>query len=696
MRPVRSALVLTVLTAVIALAGAGVPSVGSPGPQPSAAAPAAVARAVLDPGVAGDLPVSVSDYRLDPVVIPGLGTTSEMRGHVVRPADEVADPSHPLVVLLHGNHASCYDGVKGQTRFEWPCRGAARPVPSNLGYDYLQQVLASQGYVTVSVSANAVNAFTTDTPDGGAAARAALLEAHLDQWATWVSGGVEEADLDQVVLVGHSRGGDGVAAASRAIPLDADYRVAGQVLLSPTSFGRASSPYVPTVVLLGSCDGDVADLQGQAFVDASRDLFADDTSLRSSVMMVGGNHNFFNTEWTPGTASTLSADDAAGQGGVCARKAPTRLAPAAQRAATTAYVAGAVQLFTGGDPRLLRFFDGTATRPPSAGSAVVFSHALGAGRDLRRPGVDATPTAPDGATTSLCQGLGTGTPRSCGTPSANTAMDVHWPGRDQWPAPVAPAFRMSWTEPGARGGLAFATPLDLEDARALDLRLVLDGRFPAQRLRVRLTDADGARTTVTPTGGPEVRPLPRRPAMLARRWAKTLRLDPGTVSGVDLARITSVEVVAGTGPGRLWILDVAAVPVAAASVPAQRAALFDLGDVAIDIRDGSTGTVTVEVPWSLSDPVPAPARLRVCGFDDGTGVSLGCQVLDLGPGDLSGVVPFTVNADRSVVFKPDDELVVKAFALHDVSVGRFTALVTITHTVGCRTAAATTPGDRRC
>jgi hypothetical protein len=53
---------------------------------------------------------------------------------------------------------------------------------------------------------------------------------------------------------------------------------------------------------LGYCDGDVSDLEGQVFTDYSRDLGQHDTALHSSVMMMGADHNFFNTEWTPGQA----------------------------------------------------------------------------------------------------------------------------------------------------------------------------------------------------------------------------------------------------------------------------------------------------------------------------------------------------------------------------------------------------------
>ncbi len=85
---------------------------------------------------------------------------------------------------------------------------------------------------------------------------------------------------------------------SRSLP-SAPYRIAGQVLLAPTDFAWHTAPYVPTVTVLPYCDGDVYDLQGQRFTDVARDLAPRDNSLKSSVMVMGANHNFFNTEWTP-------------------------------------------------------------------------------------------------------------------------------------------------------------------------------------------------------------------------------------------------------------------------------------------------------------------------------------------------------------------------------------------------------------
>jgi predicted dienelactone hydrolase len=56
----------------------------------------------------------------------------------------------------------------------------SQPIPSYKGYDYVSEVLASHGYVVVSISANGVNAVDNSVRDLGALARAELIQKHLD------------------------------------------------------------------------------------------------------------------------------------------------------------------------------------------------------------------------------------------------------------------------------------------------------------------------------------------------------------------------------------------------------------------------------------------------------------------------------------------------------------------------------------
>ena len=95
-------------------------------------------------------------------------------------------------------------------------------IPSYAGYDGLGRNLASHGMVVVSIGANGINANDGFLDDGGASARAQLILEHLRRWRTWDADAgaspfgarfVGHIDLDRVGLMGHSRGGEGIAAA---------------------------------------------------------------------------------------------------------------------------------------------------------------------------------------------------------------------------------------------------------------------------------------------------------------------------------------------------------------------------------------------------------------------------------------------------------------------------------------------------
>ncbi len=625
-----------------------------------------------DPGTPGPYGVVTSNYRLDPVALPSMREPIEMVGHVVEPTADAATGPRPLVLFLHGRHGVCYrPGKTNAWSDAWPCRKPFREIPSHLGYDYTQQVLASQGYTTVSVRVNGINAQDEALADGGAGARAAIVQRHLDHWVDLAT--AHQVDLDRVMLVGHSRGGEGVDRAAIEIPLTAPYRIVGQVLIAPTDFASQTAPYIPTVTLLPSCDGDVSDLQGQRFTDSSRDLTAGDSSLKSTVLVVGANHNYFNTEWTPRTAAAPAFDDWFGdKDSTCGAHDPQRLSSRAQRAVGAAYVAGAVDLFTGADATMVRLFDGSRARVASQGNAQTLSHALGGGRELRLPGLSTTLTLPSGARTRFCQGAADAQQvSSCSYRVNDPSVMPSWPDARER-APSRPFFEMSWTSTGQSGGLALDQPLDLT-GRRLELRTIVDPRAGSVDLRVRLTDTAGRSALLTPIGGGVLPGIGDGP-QTRNFWAQVLAVDPSAVAGPDLGRISGVDLVSASPSGRIWVADLASAPAALTDVPRLRLPVIRLSRLSIDEGDGP-GSRTARVPFTVVGQVTQAARFAVLTRGQSVG-DVQRFMVDVAPGQTSGSIP--VGYTPNLRDDPDEAFTqITAWPVRGVMTGRYLGDLTV-------------------
>jgi PKD repeat protein len=271
-----------------------------------------------DPGEPGIYDVSSDEYdfgdeAFGPPTFPDL---VEVTGSVHYPTD-LTDGPFPVILILHGRHSTCYNGGGG-TSIAWPCTGSFSSIPSYRGYNYLAEQLASHGYIVISVSANSISSTDNSTPDYGMRARGELLQHHLDLWNDWNEVGgdpfgdlfVGKLDMDNIGTMGHSRGGEGVIEhALYNRELGSPYGINAVLTLAPVDFNRPILNNIPIMNIAPYCDGDVSDLQGVHFYDDSRYIDDSDTTPKHNLMMLGANHNFFNTVWTPGEFPAGTADD---------------------------------------------------------------------------------------------------------------------------------------------------------------------------------------------------------------------------------------------------------------------------------------------------------------------------------------------------------------------------------------------------
>ena len=432
----------------------------------------------------------------------------------------------PLIVFLHGRHATCYNG-QGAAFLEWPCSPGRTPIPSYQGYDYVAARLASQGYFVISISANGVNAVDNSVFDLGALARAELIQKHLDIWKGFTTTGgapfgtafVGKVDLTRVGTMGHSRGGEGVARhftynASQGSP----YGVRAVLPLAPTDFNRTLVNNVPLMVMLPYCDGDVVNLQGVHFFDDVRYNVPGDPASKHYVLVMGADHNLFNTVWSPSSGIPGAADDwvAFVPGGVsdsfCGTTSKTsgRLTESQQQAVAMGFFTAFFRTFVGGETQFLPILTGDAPPPPGVTRNLFVTYHAPVRRDINRfltaselstnvLGGAVTPTAL--TPYEICGGPAP-FPPTC-IPSANGAQQPHTSASARSNRPGLSQLHSGWSSTNGtlRNDLP-PTQRNVTDFAVLQFRVVVDFSDPRnvtglpQDFDVVLTDTAGRVDTV--------------------------------------------------------------------------------------------------------------------------------------------------------------------------------------------------------
>ncbi|WP_328971707.1 hypothetical protein [Streptomyces sp. NBC_00239] len=630
----------------------------------------------VDPGKAGNYRTADGAYTLKSVKLPGYAAPVEMRATVVGPTN--APGKRPVVLFLHGRHSVCYI-PGGELGGEWPCKNGTKPIPSERGYLQSQKLLASQGYVTVSIAANGINAQDHLADDAGAQARSSLVRLHLARWADWSADrsgapaavrALAPADLSRVMLVGHSRGGEGVNRAAldslEKPPASQDgyrgpvrWKIRGNVLIGPTVFGQNPVPDVPSMTILPGCDGDVSDLQGQIYADGTRGV-SRGAALHSSVYMVGANHNFFNTEWTPGQAAAPADDDfwpGETPDPVCGVGKKTRLTAAQQQTAGATYIAAAARLFVAGDDRVRPLLDGSNRRAPSADPARVLTHAVGAHR---------TPAfLPDPTTTvtggRVCAQIDPDPKRAC-LPSGEHggSPSPHFASWETMPEPGRDAMVMQWSRAGSPVTVRPARPVSLAGAESLALRVFVPPNTTGTKLDVTVVDAAGKRATL---GRATVDGLPGT-ERTSSYWAREVRvpLAAAVRAGLDLKHVKSLELTPRTASGKAWLMDAWGWRPGTPAVKPAGLTRVDIGR--LQVKEGDSGTKTYRIPVQVTGHGSGQLRLFVPkpGTDQTTS-----RLVTVRPGSQAIDVPVSVTGNTRFGSSISSDIFVKA--VRGVAVG---------------------------
>lgn len=194
------------------------------------------------------------------------------------------DGPFPIVYIMHGNHISETD--------------------SSVGYTYLAELFASNGYIVSSINANFLNfSVWSGIVDNDMLLRAWLFLAQMD---SFYKGNVVPIDWNKVALIGHSRGGQAAAMAvdfNKWIDDDVSsildkVNINAVVGIAPTDY--AVDGKLPNLkntnylTLQGTLDSDLTEFFGERQFERTQ---LTNQLFKASVVIYGANHGQFNEIW---------------------------------------------------------------------------------------------------------------------------------------------------------------------------------------------------------------------------------------------------------------------------------------------------------------------------------------------------------------------------------------------------------------
>lgn len=523
------------------------------------AAPVSAGAAAPDPAVLGARTVTTIEYDAGSTLVTDPQTQvtypEELEGAIYLPS---GTGPFPVLLFLHGRHSTCaVVGIEALgPRATCPATAATKNIASYRGYAYLAQNLASHGYLTLSVNANSINSVDW-AGDAGATERAQVIARTLDKLGEWNAAAgpgavgtqlVGKVDLSRIGLMGHSRGGEGVdrfVAYNRTRTDGPRYPGLKAVFaLAPTDFGAEAPTGVHWAVLLPLCDGDVYDLQGAHAYDRGRYTDPATVFTRAQYTVSGTNHNWFNTVWT--------SDDYAGTDPACDRRKAgnVRLTDAEQRDVGLALMASFFRRWVGGETAFDALVKGAEALPASACPGTATTCPTLVRTSYLAPASDRVLLAQPGSATVTATGFATFT--TC-TPSGGTGCPTK-PTRS-----IATQYTLGWTAPATFQAAVPAT--DVSGLAAVTFRTGVNyndtrNTTAAQDLDVVLRDAAGGTATVSaaaytaslraPAGGAD------RELTLDGVWVPLTAF-----TGVDLTRVTTVQLKTRTASGSIQLADLA-------------------------------------------------------------------------------------------------------------------------------------------
>ncbi|ROS22937.1 Ig-like domain-containing protein [Cellulomonas sp. PhB150] len=674
---------------------------------------------------------SIYSFGNQAIALAGIGgIRGEVEGKIYLPTTGGA---RPVVLLLHGRHTSC--NGSGANPLRWPCGPTQTNIPSYAGYDGTAEALASNGYAVLSIAANAINSNDNELAlDQGAQARGQLIldtlglfqkatngepitlhdaqtdtdvtladaldgngtkpAALIDPEVTEIAPAdlVGRLDFRKIGLMGHSRGGEGVtSAATLNNALAHPFDIVSILPLAPVDFGRMTVPNIPTMVVLPYCDGDVSNQQGQHMNDDARYAFDDDV-LRSNVWVMGANHNFFNTVWTPGKYALSVSDDWSGTSSTSARATDSVCGTAGAATSTsirltadqqydigTSLMSGFFRLTVGGEQQFLPMFDGSGAKVDTTLTSdvrVMATQPASARADIQTFAKPSTSVRIYGtATATHCASLFGRTLAAvlpyCSTTLAS-AQVPHWtPASNGANVPATPVTRMAWTS--GTGEVRLTVPKAARDASVytnLSLKLAADETVAiggGTDLTLTVVDGSGATFSkkVSELNANALNRMPQstqNPTTLGKVVLQQVNLPVADMTGVDTTDLREVRLTAAVGidglvTGGAYLSDLAFDRPSLGSPQVKTEVAVGTARVAVEEGKGP-GEAYVPVLLSAPATVPVTAFVTVAGGTTATSkAAVVMEKVTFAPGEVCKPVTVatygdsTASAAASTAFK---------------------------------------------
>ncbi|NMA68027.1 MAG: alpha/beta hydrolase [Desulfitobacterium sp.] len=186
----------------------------------------------------------------------------------------------PLILITHGSHSNDDESKRFDT-----------------GFDYLVKSLAANGFITVSMDMSKPYIWKYgDNDDNEKLLPVAddhitsLKSAHAGNNPGYPLNLQGKINLDQVALIGHSRGGETIIDIAND-QVSKGIKIKSLLAIAPTFYFEREWPDAEIAILVPEYDGDLVGLDG---FNLYRALNGAGQNFHSITLLMKGNHNYFN------------------------------------------------------------------------------------------------------------------------------------------------------------------------------------------------------------------------------------------------------------------------------------------------------------------------------------------------------------------------------------------------------------------